>query len=320
MSQGFFGPDDFALNMNTQSWPAGQSHMDFSTQAAIVHERGNSVVDHYGQITPPEDGTPFAAPRGAEPDAKMSAKSERARNAANQRHAKAKKVCMGSVWRLQQLLISSQARRDSSRTEASTEVEAEVVDDKREKYREKNRLAAAKCRAKKKNNTEDLEESARIITSANSRLRAQERELRDIFSNLRHQALAHDQTQGCTCSAIHMYNNNKAQEAARGAAMGLAAYGSVESGRSRTTPEGPRTQSFSSGKGSCFRHSESSNSEVGPGRGYMVPTTGVETENLSGLTDMAASDFAFSPSVGNSSMSPLGEDEHLGGAANTMAN
>ncbi|EME85599.1 uncharacterized protein MYCFIDRAFT_19704, partial [Pseudocercospora fijiensis CIRAD86] len=68
------------------------------------------------------------------------------------------------------------------------------ADDKKERYREKNRLAAAKCRSKKKTHTEGLEESARFITAQNNKLRAEERELRDMFSSLRHQALAHDPT------------------------------------------------------------------------------------------------------------------------------
>jgi hypothetical protein len=196
------------LSPNTLSWPKAPLPDQFysvqSMRSHITRDR-NSVAHQFGQITPPDDSNPKHVPTPVEAGA--STKSERARNAANQRHAKAKK-----------------ARKDSthSKSDGPDGVEFEETDGKRERYREKNRLAAAKCRAKKKTHTEDLEDSARHITATNNRLRAEERELRDLFSSLRHQALAHDPTQGCTCSAIHMYNNHKAHEAARGAAMSLA--------------------------------------------------------------------------------------------------
>ncbi|KAI5368095.1 Putative basic-leucine zipper domain-containing protein [Septoria linicola] len=210
----FFNPDSGAIS-SVPSWSKMPRDLRGpTTQADILDGRQSSVSQHYGQITPPDDTPPKdVAEKSQQPrtasraEPILSAKSERARNAANQRHAKAKK-----------------ARKDSARsskTESVEDDEAEEGDGKREKYREKNRLAAAKCRAKKKTHTEDLEESARHITATNSRLRAEERELRDLFSSLRHQALAHDPTQGCQCSSIHMYNNHKAQEAARSAAMGL---------------------------------------------------------------------------------------------------
>lgn len=183
-------------------------------QSEILEGRPSSVSQQFGQITPPDDTPPKDFPAASNGEPVLSAKSERARNAANQRHAKAKRAKKEGA----------KGSKAQSANEDEDDGEGEV-DGKREKYREKNRLAAAKCRAKKKTHTEDLEESARHITATNNRLRAEERELRDLFSSLRHQALAHDPTQGCKCSAIHMYNHNKAQEAARTAAMGLAGIG-----------------------------------------------------------------------------------------------
>ncbi|KAM3423121.1 hypothetical protein BST61_g577 [Cercospora zeina] len=213
------------FEQNSTSWPKVQSSPTFhaqSLQSEFLNGRASSVSQHFGQITPPDDKPPkdfpAASRRPAEPttntEPPLSAKSERARNAANQRHAKAKRAKKESAKG-----TKSQSGNEDDRDEDGE------VDGKREKYREKNRLAAAKCRAKKKTHTEDLEESARHITATNNRLRAEERELRDLFSSLRHQALAHDPTQGCNCAAIHMYNHNKAQEAARTAAMGLVGMG-----------------------------------------------------------------------------------------------
>lgn len=226
-------------------WHQGETFNGHPSQSMLVdiaNKRGMSVSHQYGQITPPNDVTPKEATgTGTRPfkpaaldEGRQSAKSERARNAANQRHAKAKK-----------------ARKDIAQEPVSPEDEDDDADDKRERYREKNRLAAAKCRAKKKVNTGDLEESARIVTAKNSRLRAEERELRDLFSSLRDQALAHDPSQGCNCQAIHSYNLHKAQEAARGA-IGLRkliapspSLHGVDSPSPSTVDSLSRTQSFS---------------------------------------------------------------------------
>ena len=203
------------------SWPAGNPPFPFapvSPQANIVNSRSDSVTHQFGQITPPDDdGTVkelksmprqptsyLPSTRGVHSQVSFTAKSERARNAANQRHAKAKKA----------------KKEQTSHVETPSDEDGDGdMDHKREKYREKNRLAAAKCRAKKKMNVEGLEEEAREATARNNKLRVQARELRDTFSELRSHALLHDPSQGCKCGQIHMYNSNKAQEAARGATL-----------------------------------------------------------------------------------------------------
>lgn len=290
-------------------WMQEQPRQDFHlqvSQAEILAGRASSVSQQHGQITPPDDNSPTVSGNashqppqrvsgGAPP---MNAKSERARNAANQRHAKAKKARKDSV--------------QSRKLDSPIDEEGEEVDGKREKYREKNRVAASKCRAKKKMHTEDLEESARQIMATNSKLRAEERELRDVFSSLRHLALSHDSTQGCKCSAIHMYNNHKANEAARTAAMGLIGMGvsfqnnpspSTESDMSNlNSPQfGPesRAQSFSTSRPrSLAQHGR--DQPMGEQVGYLVPGTVSEPRRQSqsaqhvGVLD-AAGDCALGP-------------------------
>ena len=137
-------------------------------------------------------------------------KSERARNAANQRHAKAKKMRKDS---------GSSVPVDSDDTEGET-------GDKKEKYREKNRLAAAKCRAKKKENIEDIEVKQRKLSAMNSSLKKQMQDLRGELTGLRTHALNH---QDCNCQ-ISRYNINQAKRVALGAEapspnMGLGGIG-----------------------------------------------------------------------------------------------
>ncbi|KAK5122048.1 hypothetical protein LTR85_004294 [Meristemomyces frigidus] len=178
-------------------------------QSAIVQKRNTSVAEQFGQITPPEDSpqvktsTPSEAGQAA-PTTKMD-KSQRARNAANQRHAKSKKA--------------REARKDSKDTKEDEEFEGsgDDVEDKREKYREKNRLAAAKCRMKKKENVETLEERHRRLQAQNSFFKREERELRDELTVWRTMALQHNQQiPGCDCQPLHLYNSRKASEVAHG--------------------------------------------------------------------------------------------------------
>lgn len=87
--------------------------------------------------------------------------------------------------------------------------------------REKNRIAAAKTRRKKKTKAKEIEEHAQQIEQTNVRLHQELRTLRDTFSTLRYCALSHDPTAGCTCVGIHQYNAHMAKEVAKEVAKKL---------------------------------------------------------------------------------------------------
>lgn len=124
-------------------------------------------------------------------------KSERARNAANQRHAKTKKM-----------------RKDSQESNpVDSDDEEGEGGDKKEKYREKNKLAAAKCRAKKKEYIGDIEVKHRKLGAMNSTLKKQVQDLRGELTGLRTHALNH---QDCNCQ-ISRYNINQAKRVTLGA-------------------------------------------------------------------------------------------------------
>lgn len=176
-------------------------------QNGIVQKRGDSVAQQFGQITPPDDIVP-TVPTGRKLSASSQGlstpkmdKSQRARNAAIQRHAKSKKLREAAL------------RKDSADPDA--EGSDDDVEDKREKYREKNRVAAAKCRAKKKENVDDLEDRHRELSANNNFMKRQERELRNHLTQLRTLALQHNK-ESCQCSDLHNYNTRKASEVAGG--------------------------------------------------------------------------------------------------------
>lgn len=101
---------------------------------------------------------------------------------------------------------SSSSRGGSDSSSGLHTTNAKV--DKKDKYREKNRVAAAKCRAKKKEHVDGLEENHRAQSMLNSLLKQTEQNLRDELSYWRTQALQHA---FCDCHAVQDYNLKKAR-------------------------------------------------------------------------------------------------------------
>lgn len=104
--------------------------------------------------------------------------------------------------------VSTRDSRNGSSGGSSPEMPSKPRADKKDKYREKNRVAAAKCRAKKKSHVDVLEENHRTQSMLNSLLKQTEQSLRDELSFWRTQALQHAY---CDCQAVQDYNLNKAR-------------------------------------------------------------------------------------------------------------
>lgn len=211
MTQGFpvgtssFGQKpDSLLETNDMLWPQGNGElatgmgMPSTTQRDLVGSRADSVAQNYGQITPP-DPESSKAEKGTQMQENDAAKrKERARNAANKRHAKTKKVTNDDQSSIQ----------DGEATEDRGERQAN--------YREKNRVAAAKCRAKKKSHNDSLEEIHRDEANKNKILKAELMGLRNELAQLRTLTLEHG-PDTCRCRGIHEYCSRQADLIARGA-------------------------------------------------------------------------------------------------------
>jgi hypothetical protein len=179
-------------------------------QSNIVSGR-DGVREQFGQITPPEEDRRDSLSKKSSKDASDSKRkyqeediakqnrTQRARNAANKRHSKPKA-----------------AKQDSSQDPESDGGEGERMTTKSSNVqREKNRLAAAKCRAKKKATSEEMQESHREGSKENSYLHREMRELRDQKAFLRNSLLQHEPGV-CQCHAIHRFNFAQAQQLAMG--------------------------------------------------------------------------------------------------------
>ena len=80
----------------------------------------------------------------------------------------------------------------------------------REVVREKNRIAAAKCRNKKRAAMDELNQEYRAASAVNSYMKRQEHQLRDQLTYWRMLALQHQKGRsGCQCAAIQHYNTNQ---------------------------------------------------------------------------------------------------------------
>ncbi|KAI4719905.1 hypothetical protein E4T48_03913 [Aureobasidium sp. EXF-10727] len=155
-----------------------------------------TTMERYGQVTPPDDANIHEStkPFGKRADSGASGIEIDDASSMSPRSSMSNK--RPSVRSTQKSQKESRASEDG------------LTGDKKDKYREKNRVAAAKCRAKKKEHTDQLEDTYRTQSAMNSALKQTEKSLRDELSYWRTQALQHT---FCSCHPIQEYNMKKAQ-------------------------------------------------------------------------------------------------------------
>lgn len=139
-----------------------------------------------------------------------SASTLRARYAAEQRHQKARR------------------RQDSHQTQVPSPSNSGVrklsLSEKADRHREKNKVAASKCRARKKKQQQTVQDKGTNLSDTNAQLKACVQELRHELNGLRGLALGH---QGCNCQ-VAQYNCQQAGRIAaeyRDACMGSGGSG-----------------------------------------------------------------------------------------------
>lgn len=215
--QGPFAPGEWQ-NPFQQGF-AGAQQPPPSMQNQILNDRADSVNQFFGQVTPPDDDSTGVQSSSSKQIQESDAvkRKERARNAANKRHAKSKKARTGS----ESIGGDDEGGEDRGERQAH--------------YREKNRVAAAKCRAKKKNHNDHLEEIHRDEASKNKILRAELMGLRNELAQLKGMTLEHS-PDNCQCQGIHEYSMRQASLIARGAAPQYNLSPAQESAPSLDTP------------------------------------------------------------------------------------
>ncbi|CAD0097502.1 unnamed protein product [Aureobasidium mustum] len=177
----------------------------------------STTTERYGQVTPPDDANMHEMTKsfGKRADSGASGMEVYDTSSMSPRSSMSNK---------RPSVRSSQKSRKESRAS-----EDGLAGDKKDKYREKNRVAAAKCRAKKKEHTDQLEDTYRTQSAMNSALKQTEKSLRDELSYWRTQALQHT---FCNCHPIQEYNMRKAQSMAFGGNYGTTSSPVVADARS----------------------------------------------------------------------------------------
>ena len=203
----------------------------------IAHRR--SIAEgHRSSVTPPSSTPASALSYGRAPSAQASTpastvddspvssspveseKTRRARYAANQRHNKAK-----------------QARKDSQQSEGSAVVDARAAE-RKQRHREKNKVAAAKCRSRQRKQVQTIQEKGSRLEENNLQLKTMIQELRGELNALRSMALDH---QECACP-VARYNHDQAERVVaeyRSACLGQGFGGLGHSPEQRGCPAVP---------------------------------------------------------------------------------
>lgn len=192
----------------SQKWPQNSEQNMFDQQSPVTH------IGQYGQITPPNDDSPFFPAMKQEEDITHSATmgpgqpqeappaaSTRSKRGSSSRKPKDKKETQDQL----QEKSKKTTRKARKGYKATTKEEEENDSDgemKRERFLERNRVAASKCRQKKKHWTNGLEAHARELAAANAQLNAHALSLKEEVLYLKSECLKHTD---CDCSRIREY-------------------------------------------------------------------------------------------------------------------
>lgn len=186
-----------SASFSPKNWPYN-NYQQANPTNIFTNNLPPSTRAHYGQVTPPDDENDNESlldhqlreqleQRESEPP-QDAGKSKRKRNSSNHDPTN-----QSSPKRTRKY-----AARRSNNTNDSTKPE----DVKRSKFLERNRVAASKCRQKKKEWTQNLENRARELQKNNNQLRMVVESCRQEILFLRGELLKHNQ---CECESIQSF-------------------------------------------------------------------------------------------------------------------
>jgi hypothetical protein len=218
-SNSMFADHDIShqMNVNPGNMWGGVSQPALDGGLEKLLNNYGATMERFGQVTPPDDANMHGMSKSSSKRADSGASGIEVDDASSMSPR-------SSMSNKRPSVRSSQKSRKESRTSDDG-----VAGDKKDKYREKNRVAAAKCRAKKKEHTDSLEDTYRTQSAMNTALKQTEKSLRDELSYWRTQALQHT---FCSCHPIQEYNLRKAQSMAFGGNYGTTSSPVMAEGRS----------------------------------------------------------------------------------------
>ena len=197
------------------NWPYNEFHQQQPRRATLhtiaTHNHSGSPRVHYGQVTPPDDQLPDAFEYDGmhtgfmEQQPSHSSQDQRESNSAGKRKRASHSSTNGASPKSTKRSRRSTAR---SKIQASNQLDLEnPEDEKRSKFLERNRVAASKCRQKKKEWTNNLEARARELQNNKNQLALMATSLKNEVMFLKGQMLRHT---GCGCVQIREYLTHEA--------------------------------------------------------------------------------------------------------------
>jgi hypothetical protein len=170
-----------------------------------THSGYGSSRGVHGEVTPPTDES--RSPE--EKEAARTKSSSRQKTSNKKRKSEAEMKSEQEYW---------SSNDDESTNGSNQHNNGGPQDNKRKKFLERNRLAASKCRQKKKEWANNLEEQARYQAGENKLLRATVAQLRDECLYLKNFLLSTHS--GCSCVGVKNYLMKEAQMSQQVAGMG----------------------------------------------------------------------------------------------------
>ncbi len=170
----------------------------------ITQDIDSNIKIQHGQITPPSDATPASEASVHDQDSQANSKSTSKAKTGGRRKRSTQ---------TRQSVDSTSSRRCKS-SSASRSVVSDVqdheeeVDEKRSKFLERNRVAASKCRQKKKEWTNNLEQRARELQQNKTQLALMVGSLKEEMLFLKGEVLKHN---NCNCTTMRDYLNREVQ-------------------------------------------------------------------------------------------------------------
>lgn len=155
---------------------------------------------HHGQITPPSDNTP-----SGDVWTGKSGEQEQQQTIAASTGRRRKQTSQASQAS-EPTTTTRRRKSTSSRKQSTPSTVKEETDEKRSKFLERNRVAASKCRQKKKEWTTNLEQRARELQNSKNHLSMVVGSLREEMLYLKGEVLKHN---NCNCSSMREYLNRE---------------------------------------------------------------------------------------------------------------
>ena len=169
---------------------------------------------HYGQVTPPDDETDSKSLL----DFPISGQNQRRLQPQEANSPAKKRKRNGSTNNEQAPQTTKRSRKYATRGSSTTEANDKPEDEKRSKFLERNRVAASKCRQKKKEWTQNLENRARELQKNNNLLRMEVESLRQETLFLKGEMLKHS---SCDCEQIQIFMKSESNNFLEGTDDGI---------------------------------------------------------------------------------------------------